>query len=164
LEVTVVVVWIVLAVVLLLAELHHGAFYVLFAAVGSAAAAVVALFAPGLIWAQLLAAVVAAVLGILFVRPIVSRVAERRIGPGHVGPGVHGGLVGQEVVTLDDVGDSHNVGHVRLAGERWRAVSGDDRLIPAGTAVMVMAVQGTTLVVWPLHGRGIDSISSAEEV
>ena len=60
---------------------------------------------------------------------------------------MHGGLVGQEVLTLDAVGDSRPPGHVRLAGERWLAVSGGDDAIPAGTKVLVTAVQGTTLIV-----------------
>jgi membrane protein implicated in regulation of membrane protease activity len=67
--------------------------------------------------------------------------------------GVHGGLVGQEVLTLDVVGGPDQVGHVRLAGERWRAVSGSDAPIPAGTTVLVTAVRGTTLTVWPVDGH-----------
>jgi hypothetical protein len=42
---------------------------------------------------------------------------------------------------------------VRLAGERWRAVSGSDVPIPPGTKVLVTAVQGTTLTVWPVDGH-----------
>ena len=68
-------------------------------------------------------------------------------------PGVHGGLVGQEVVTLDRVGGPDGAGHVRLAGERWLAVSGAGDPIPAGTTVLVTAVDGTTLVVWPVDGN-----------
>jgi membrane-bound ClpP family serine protease len=45
------------------------------------------------------------------------------------------------------------VGHVRLAGERWRAVSGADVPIPPGTTVLVTAVRGTTLTVWPVDGH-----------
>ena len=55
-------------------------------------------------------------------------------------------------MTLDAVGDEHAPGHVRLAGERWLAVSGSDDVLPAGTAVVVTAVRGTTLWVWPLLG------------
>jgi membrane protein implicated in regulation of membrane protease activity len=46
------------------------------------------------------------------------------------------------------VGDAHEVGHVRLNGERWLAISGAGG-IPANTKVVVTAVQGTTLVVFP---------------
>ncbi len=67
--------------------------------------------------------------------------------------GVHGGLVGQEVLTLDLVGGLDRVGHVRLAGERWRAISGAQVPIPPGTTVPVTAAQGTTLIVWPVGGE-----------
>jgi hypothetical protein len=57
------------------------------------------------------------------------------------------------VLTLDLIGGPDEVGHVRLAGERWRAVSGSDVPIPAGTMVLVTAVRGTTLTVWPVDGH-----------
>jgi membrane protein implicated in regulation of membrane protease activity len=87
--------------------------------------------------------------GIVAVRPFISRVYDRHHRPAHVARGVHGGLVGQEALTLDVVGDAHRPGHVRLAGERWLAVTiAED--IPPGTPVMVNDVRGTTLVVWPV--------------
>ncbi len=146
------VIWIVVGVVLLGLELHHRAFYLLFAGIGALAAAVVAAIAPDLIALQVVAAVVAAAAGIVWVRPAVSRVVERRHPGALMGPGVHGGLVGQEVFTLDEVGDGSRMGHVRLAGERWLAVSGSDRAIPPGTKVLVTEVKGTTLTVWPVDG------------
>jgi membrane protein implicated in regulation of membrane protease activity len=137
-----------LGVGLLLFEMHHMAFYALFGAVGALAAAVVAAFLPDAIVLQGLVAVVLTIVGVVAARPYVSRVFHRHRG-GHVTRGVHGGLVGQEAVTLDLVGDDHSIGHVRLAGERWLAVSGGTN-IPAGTPVLVTALRGTTLIVWPV--------------
>jgi membrane protein implicated in regulation of membrane protease activity len=147
-----VIAWIAVGVVLIGVEVHHLAFYALFGALGCFAAAIVALVAPGLIPLQLLAAVVVALAGIWLLRPYVKRAVTARRGGAHP-PGVHGGFIGQEVVTLDVVGGHDNVGHVRLAGERWRAVSGADHPLPAGTHVLVTAVEGTTLVVWPTDGH-----------
>lgn len=144
--------WIAVGAVLIAVELHHLAFYALFAALGCFAAAAVASVAPGALAAQVVTAVLVAAAGIVFVRGRVSAALTQRHGGDHV-PGVHGGLVGQEVVTLDVVGGLDRVGHVFLAGERWRAVSGSDTPIPAGTAVLVTGVQGTTLVVWPVGGH-----------
>jgi membrane protein implicated in regulation of membrane protease activity len=144
--------WIVAGVVLLAVELHHLAFYALFAAVGCFAGAVTALIFPGAILGQLVAAVVVAGAGILLVRPSVNAALTSRRG-GHRTRGVHGGLVGQEVITLDPVGGLDQIGHVELAGERWRAISGADVTIPAGRRVLVMSVEGTTLVVWPADGQ-----------
>ena len=148
----IVVAWLLLGVVLLAFELHHFAFFALFGAIGAFAAALVALVAPSAIPLQLLVAVLAAGIGIVAVRPKMSKALHRR-NEGKLGRGVHGTLVGEEVLTLDVVGDARHPGHVRLAGERWLAVSGSERDIPAGTHVLVTAVQGTTLEVWPVEGE-----------
>jgi membrane protein implicated in regulation of membrane protease activity len=142
--------WIAVGVLLIAVELHHLAFYALFVAIGSLAAAAVAVVLPDALALQVLTAVVVSVLGVVLVRPYVARLVER--GNGHRGKGVHGGFVGHEVLTLDTVGDADNIGHVELAGERWRAVSGSDHPLPAGTKVLITGVQGTTLIVWPADG------------
>ena len=147
------IVWLVVGVVLFLVELRHLAFYVLFGAIGCFAAAIVAAVAPSAVPLQVALAVVVAGAGVVTVRPYISRAfAHRR--DGHVALGVHVGLVGQQAVTLDEVGDVARVGHVRLIGERWLATSGSGASIPSGTKVLVTAVQGTTLVVWPVGGLG----------
>jgi len=102
------------------------------------------------VFVQVLVAVVVSVVGVATVRPMVSRALHRGGEDGAVARGVHGGIVGQEAMTLDVVGDSHATGHVRFSGERWLAVSGSDATIPANTRVVVTAVAGTTLVVWPV--------------
>jgi membrane protein implicated in regulation of membrane protease activity len=117
--------------------------------VGCFAGAAVASVFPDAIAVQVATAVVVAGLGILLVRGRVSAAFAHHYEVQRA-RGVHGGLVGQEVLTLDLVGGLDRVGHVRLAGERWRAISGDDAPIPPGTRVLVTAVQGTTLVVWPV--------------
>lgn len=142
------VVWFVLCVVLLLVELRHLAFYALFVAVGSLGAAVVALIAPSAIPLQVGVAVGIAAAGVIAVRPAMSKAFPRHVG-GQVARGVHGGLIGQEALALDEIGRPHTLGHVRLTGERWLAVSGSGAPIAADTLVVVTAVQGTTLVVWP---------------
>jgi membrane protein implicated in regulation of membrane protease activity len=134
-------------------ELHHMAFYALFVAAGAFAAAAVAVVAPDAIALQTGAAVVVAGAGIVGLRGKVSAFVQRHEGGAHRLPGVHGGLVGQEVLTLDEVGVDGRPGHVRLAGENWLALSGGDHPIAAGTVVLVTAVQGTTLIVWPVDGH-----------
>ncbi len=146
-----VVAWLVLAVVLLAFEMRHFAFYALFGAAGCFAACVTALFVP-IIPVQVAVAVVVAANGIVAVRPMMSRRFNPHEDHGPLGRGVAGTLVGEEVMTLDSVGDAHAPGHVRLAGERWLATSGSGSPIPEGARVLVTAVQGTTLVVWPVDG------------
>jgi membrane protein implicated in regulation of membrane protease activity len=154
----VLVVWLVIGGLLLLLEMHHWAFYALFGAIGAFGAAAVALVAPTAIPAQAGVAAGLCVVGVVAVRPFVSNALDAR-RTGHVIRGVHGGLVGLEAVTLDEVGDAHRSGHVRLTGERWLAISGGGEPIPPDCTVVVTAVRGTTLVVWPIddgHGARAD--------
>lgn len=139
------IVWIVIAVVLIAVELHHLAFFALFAAVGAAAAALVALIAPSVVPLQIGVAVAIAGVGIVLVRPYMSRAFARR-GPGVRIGGVHGGLIAARGITLDEV-SSAPVGHVRILGENWLAVAWDDEPIQPATPVIVMGVTGTTLTV-----------------
>ncbi|MET0578222.1 MAG: NfeD family protein, partial [Ilumatobacteraceae bacterium] len=115
------------------------------------AAAIVAVVAPDAVGVQVATTVVVTAAGILLVRPHISSTLARH--GGHRGRGVHGGFVGQEVVTIDRVGGPGTPGHVLLAGERWLAVSGADVPLPTGTTVLVTGVEGTTLVVWPADGH-----------
>ncbi len=158
----VVLFWVVLGIVLLAVELHHLALYVLFGAIGAFAAAAVAGIAPSAIPLQIAVAVVVALLGILLVRPYVSRSMHSHLDS-RPGRGVHGTLVGELVVTLDVVGDEHHAGHVRLAGERWLAVSGSSIPIPAGSKAVVTEVRGTTLTVWPTGLAGLVDVEGLQQ-
>ena len=146
------VVWLVLGVILVAFELHHWAFYAMFVALGAFAAAAVALGSPDALGLQCAVAVAVAAVGVIGVRPFMSRITDRRHFNSHVAKGVHGGIVGQNCITLDEVGDEHHAGHALLAGERWLAVSGSGRPIPARTPVTITAVKGTTLTVWSVDG------------
>ncbi len=144
-----VIVWIVISVVLLAVELHHLAFFAMFGAVGAAAAAVVAAVAPSLIPLQISVGVAVASVGVVAVRPYMSRAFAHR-GPGVSIGGVHGGLIAAKGMTIDEVG-MHTPGHVLLLGEKWLAITMDDAPIPPDTPVIVSNVVGTTLTVRPAH-------------
>jgi membrane protein implicated in regulation of membrane protease activity len=143
-------VWVVLGIAFVLFELHHLAFYALFVAVGCFAAAVAAVIGPEAYIAQAVVASVASVAGIGLVRPTLRAAYERRHPGALVSRGVHGGIIGQEALALDEIGDAHAPGHVRLVGERWLAIAESGPSITAGTTVLVTAVRGTTLVVLPV--------------
>jgi len=146
--------WLVVGAVLLLFEMRHLAFYALFGALGSFGAAAVAL-AHGPIALQVVVAIAVAVVGVVTVRPMMSSAFHHRREGGSVARGVHGGIIGQEALTLDQVDNIPQApGHVRFAGERWLAVSGSDTPIPPDTTVVVTAVSGTTLTVWPVQRLG----------
>ncbi|MEO5722760.1 MAG: NfeD family protein [Ilumatobacteraceae bacterium] len=139
------IVWIVLAAVLLAVELHHLAFFACFAAGGAAVAAVAAAVEPSAIALQIGIAVGVTTVGVVAVRPYVSKAFASR-HEGAVIHGVHGGLVGARGVTIDEV-PYDTSGHIRLLGETWLAVAADEKPIAPSTPVVVTSVRGTTLTV-----------------
>lgn len=143
-----VAVWIIIAVLFLALELHHMAFFAIFVAAGAAAAAIVAAIAPSQHVLQIAVAIAVATIGVLAVRPYVSRTFARH-GSASVVHGVHGGIIGAEVLTIDEIA-THTPGHVRLLGENWLAVTKDGSTIAPGVLVHVTEVSGTTLTVKPV--------------
>jgi membrane-bound ClpP family serine protease len=86
----------------------------------------------------------------MFARPYVSQAFSHQRGD-RVAIGVHGGLVGESVITTDVVSEKIG-GHVLLAGETWLAVSGDHTTLRPGTTAIVISVQRTTLTVMATEG------------
>jgi membrane protein implicated in regulation of membrane protease activity len=138
--------WLVAAILLAAGEIHTQALYLLFVSVGALVAMTLA--AVGLtLWLQVLVGAVAAVAGVMAVRPILKRTVEGHLTTPYRFPGLAGGLVGARAVTVDDVGDEHHHGHVELSNERWLAITDAPDPIPSGTPVTIAAVRGTTLLV-----------------
>jgi membrane protein implicated in regulation of membrane protease activity len=144
--------WLIAGLVLLAVEAHTVAFYALFLALGAFAAAVVS--GIGLpLWVDAVVFAGVATGTTLLVRPLLKASYDRHQAPRLVLPGGSDSLVGQRALTLDDVGDEHHPGHAKLAGENWLAVTDEPGGLGRDTAVMVVEVRGTTLVVMPYGGN-----------
>jgi membrane protein implicated in regulation of membrane protease activity len=141
----IVLLWLIAAAGLLAVELHHMAFFAMFASIGCVGGAVVAAVFPHVFVAQILVAAALCAAGI----PYVSRAFARR-HDGNVPLGVHGGIIGASVEVVDTV-TSRPGGHVRLLGETWLAVSEPPDRFDPGALARVLAVSGTTLTVGPGH-------------
>jgi membrane protein implicated in regulation of membrane protease activity len=137
------VVWMILAVLLGVAEV-----FTLTAVLGLLGAAalitsgVAAVGLPPTVQLLVFAAVSAA--GVLLVRPIAQRHA---LSPRPQRFGVDA-LIGRPGYALTEV--TTRAGTVRIGGEEWTARSYDQAVvIPAGTAVSVMQIDGATAIVYP---------------
>ena len=135
--------WLITAVALGVAE-----YFTLTLAFGLlAAAALVAAVVAGVggpLLAQVLAFAITAGVGLLVVRPIARRQLTRT-------PLVREGsyaLVGKKAVVVEEVTGTQ--GLIKLSGEVWSARALDeDQVIPAGTPVDVMEIEGATAIVYP---------------
>jgi membrane protein implicated in regulation of membrane protease activity len=137
------VAWLVAAVALGVTE-----FFTLTLAFGLlAAAALVAAIVAGVggsVLAQVLAFAIAGGVGLLIVRPIARR---QMTHPQLVREGSYA-LIGKKAVVLEEVTGTQ--GLIKVAGEVWSARALDeDQVIPAGTPVDVMEIEGATAIVYP---------------
>ncbi|KHL12104.1 membrane protein implicated in regulation of membrane protease activity [Mumia flava] len=137
------VAWLGLAVLLGIAEAATLTFaFGLLAGAALVAAVVAGLGAPVL--AQVLAFVLTGGVSLAVIRPIARRQMRQ---PPLLRDGTDA-LVGKTALVIHEVSARH--GAVRLSGEEWTARPYDEHLvIPEGTFVDVMEIDGATAVVYP---------------
>ena len=135
--------WLIVAAVLGVAELLTTTLAFGLIAVAAGVAAVVGAFDLGLAF-QLAAFGIAAGAGIGFVRPIAMKHIKQ---PPALRTGT-AALVGRSAIVLEEVTD--HSGRIRIGGEEWSSRAYDESLvIPVGTKVDVMQIDGATALVYP---------------
>lgn len=137
------IVWLIVAAVLGVAELLTTTLAFGLIAVAAVVAAVVGMFHLGLPL-QLAAFVVAAAAGLGVVRPIAIRHIKQ---PPPLRTGT-AALVGRSAIVLEEV--TEHSGRIRIGGEEWSSRPYDESLvIPVGTKVDVVKIDGATALVYP---------------
>ncbi|MDN5571608.1 MAG: NfeD family protein [Propionibacteriaceae bacterium] len=136
-------IWLIAAGGLAVSEMLTLDLTLLMLAGGALAGAVTALFLPGLIWVQVIVALVVAVALLGLLRPeLIKRL--------HKGPGYRSsidnllGSTGHATREITATG-----GEVKIAGETWSARSYDGEPIASGVDVEVFEIDGVTVVVYP---------------
>ena len=139
------IVWVVVAAVLGVAEIFTLTASLGLLAVAALAAAGAAALGLGP-FAQFAIFAAASVAGLVVVRPLVKRQLRPRYGPQHRF-GV-AALVGRQARVVQEV--TGHAGRVRIGGEEWSARAYDETLvIPPGTTVDVIEIEGATALVYP---------------
>jgi membrane protein implicated in regulation of membrane protease activity len=139
------IVWIVLAAVLGVAEIFTLTASLGLLAIAALAAAGAAALGLGP-FAQFAVFAAVSVAGLVGVRPLVKRQLRPRYGPQHRF-GV-AALVGRQARVVQEV--TGHAGRVRIGGEEWSARAYDETLvIPPGTTVDVIEIEGATALVYP---------------
>jgi membrane protein implicated in regulation of membrane protease activity len=139
------VVWLVLAGGLAVTETATLDFTLLMLASGALAGAATAVFLPGVVWAQIVVALVVAVAMLMLARPTL--LAKIRSAPGYRSS--LDNMIGSTGIAISEITTSSS-GQVKVNGEAWtaRAVEGS---IPAGTEIEVYQIDGAVAVVYPRH-------------
>jgi membrane protein implicated in regulation of membrane protease activity len=137
------VIWLIAAALLGGAEILTGTLALGLLAVAAAAGGVVGAAGLG-VPAEMIAFAVAAVAGLGVVRPIAMRHIKQ---PPPLRTGT-AALVGRSALVLEDV--SAYAGRIRIGGEEWSSRPYDETLvIPAGSTVDVIKIDGATALVYP---------------
>jgi membrane protein implicated in regulation of membrane protease activity len=139
------IIWVVVAAVLGVAEI-----FTLTASLGLLAVAALAAAGAAAIglgpFAQFAVFTAVSIAGLAGVRPVIKRQLRPRYGPQHRF-GV-AALVGRQARVVQEV--TGHAGRVRIGGEEWSARAYDETLvIPAGTTVDVIEIEGATALVYP---------------
>lgn len=118
--------------------------FLMFAGGALAAMLLAVLGAP--VWAQILVFSVVSIVLLLGVRPWAKRALDRTTPDSLTNVAAH---VGREATVLIDVTD--RAGRVKLLGEVWTArAAGHGTVLPAGTTVRVVRIDGAIAVVEPV--------------
>lgn len=139
--------WAVLALLLLIAEVFVSGFVMICFAAGAAAASIAAFLDYGFLW-QIGAFVLVTVAAVLLMRPLAARLTRQG------GPNTWGidRVIGKQAVVLIEISPMDGRGRVRVEREEWQAASKNGQIIPTGTVVTVLGVDGTRLIVLPAAG------------
>ncbi len=137
------IIWLIVAVILGVAEILTTTLAFGLIAVAALVGGVTAA-AGGNIAIQLGAFIVASAAGLGVVRPVAVRHIKQ---PPLLRTGT-AALVGRTALVLEDV--SAYTGRVRIGGEEWSARPYDETLVlPAGSTVDVLKIEGVTALVYP---------------
>lgn len=138
--------WGLAALGLAAAELFTLDLTLLMLAAGALAGGVTALIFPGLVWLQILVAIITAVATLFLLRPTLLE--KVRSAPGYRSS--LDTLVGAGGVATTAITSS--TGEVKVDGQLWEARSFDpDLAIDAGEPVEVFSINGVTLTVYPTN-------------
>jgi membrane protein implicated in regulation of membrane protease activity len=136
-------VWTIFAIVLAIGEMFTAGFFLLPFAIGGAAAAVLAWIGANVV-AQWLVFFGVSTISLVYLRRFIGRQdqgEQPRVGANR--------WVGQEGVVLQDIDPRTGSGMVRILNEEWRATALGR--IPAGSKIVVSAVDGARLIVEKLE-------------
>lgn len=144
-------IWLALGIVLLITEVATTALVVLPLAIGAFAAAIVAFFG-GPVDLQFVVAAAVSVVSFAGIRPLAKRVNKA----GQVeGIGAHR-LTNSRGVAITDI-DRSGTGMVQIEGEQWHGATVDDHCITEGSAVRILRVEGSKVMVVPyVESTGIN--------
>ena len=133
--------WLVICGVCLIIEIFTVSFLMFFPGVGAFLAFIAALLGAS-ITVQSIIFVVSSALMIAFIRPLVTKLFKTKDVKMN-----SDALIGKKGIVLKDIKGTDKIGQVKVSGEVWSAVAGDDDEILKDSKITVVAISGVKLIV-----------------
>lgn len=141
------VVWLVLLVLFAAVEASTVGLVSIWFALGSLVALLLSLFIEN-IWVEIWAALIVSILSLLLLRPLSQK---------YFSPKQHKAtnldlILGEDAVVTETIDNLQATGQAKVHGQVWTARSESDTIIPRGTVVTVLRIEGVKLYVQPKAG------------
>lgn len=134
-------IWLIIAAVFVIGEIFTAGFFLLWFGIGALLAGIVALVGLGSAWQWGIFVVVSLVLFL-----VSRRFAERFTKKQPPGIGADR-FVGKQGIVLEEIDNDQNTGRIRVEKDEWRADSETGEVIPVGTRIEVVRVEGAHAMV-----------------
>ena len=135
------IVWLVLLLLFAASEAATVGLTTIWFAAGALAALIAALLG-GPLWIQITLFLVVSLLCLAAVRPLARRHLNSKVEPTNADR-----AIGQQAQVTEDIDNIHGKGAVVIRGITWTARSEDGTIIPAGTMVKVLRIEGVKVFV-----------------
>lgn len=139
--------WVIIGLILIIAEMFTAGFVLAVCGLAALAAGVITAMGFGTT-VQLLGFAIATLILFVAVRPIMLR---HFAGEGGKVKTNADALVDREGIVVERIDALEHTGRVKVGGEDWRAITGDDTVIETGAKVKVLKVDGAKLIVCPVQ-------------
>lgn len=141
-ENTMIFVWLGLTIVFAILEGATAQLTTVWFAVGSIAAFILAVCGVKSITVQIIVFVAVSMVAVIATRPLVKKIMHKKIQPTNADRNV-----GETGIVTSDINNLEGKGEVSVRGTVWTARSIDDAVIPKGTTVRVLKIEGVKLIV-----------------
>ncbi len=119
-------------------------------ALGAAAAFALSLFVAS-VWVQAAVFVVVSLAAMALIRPLAQKYLTPKVEATNADR-----VIGREGVVTREIDNLTAQGQVSVAGTEWTARSEEDTLLPAGTRVKVLRIEGVKIIVRPVAVRAAE--------
>ena len=136
-------IWIGLIVIFLIVEGLTAGLVTIWFAVGARSALSASMFQAPL-WLELVWVLAVWIAAFAVTRPLVKKYINSRTQPTNADM-----LIGQECLVTEDIDNLAGRGAVSVGGKVWTARAQTDAPIPAGSAAIVLRIEGVKLIVTP---------------